>query len=311
MIDVFPLTLTKVWPKPNWNNWTTVKSLLSHKGHLLQYLQLTYSVTLNNMGLKRQLQYCTGKISSVHIAVYVKHMQQTSGDLHTLQHSETLRNGLEHWGYVPFEIQAVSSLQCLSHTHIHVHKCTLGICLFSSILTHAYMHVHRHAHKVHTFWIGVLKWSAPQTTDLHWFLYSYSLHLSWIRPLSSLPSWGFVLCCLPSLSAALVLLVHLSLDLSFLPSPQSLSILSLSSVLSPLLGIGGSISFKAHVKGTVCRFQRPLCPAFLPLNLVSPKHFPIAWPSRPLFPQLPLSSHLSLPLTLPTVLNTFCRRWYV
>lgn len=151
---------------------------------------------------------------------------------------------------------------------------------------------------------SVLNWSAPQTTDLHWCLYSYSLHLSWTQPLSS---------ALPFLLALtfLLLLVHLSLDLSFLPClPRSLSILSLSSVLSPLLGIGGSISFKAHVKGTVCRFQRPLCPAFLPLNLVSPKHFPIAWPSRPLFSQLPLSSHLSLPLTLPTVLNTFYWRWY-
>lgn len=55
----------------------------------------------------------------------------------------------------------------------------------------------------------------------------------------------------------------------------------------PILGISGSISFKAHVRGTVCCFQRPLCPAFLPLNLVSPKHFPIAWPSRPVFSQLP------------------------
>ena len=123
---------------------------------------------------------------------------------------------------------------------------------------------------------------------------------------SSLLPWSFVLYCVPSLFFALLLLVHHSLDLSFLSSLNLTSFsVSLSSVLSPLLGIGGSISFKAHVKGTVCCFQRPLCPAFLPLNLVSPKHFPIAWPSRPLFSQLPLSSHLSLHLTFPTVLNTF------
>lgn len=53
-------------------------------------------------GLKRQLQNCAWKFSSVHIAVYVKHMQQTRSDLHTLQNGETLRNGLQHWGYVPF-----------------------------------------------------------------------------------------------------------------------------------------------------------------------------------------------------------------
>lgn len=82
------------------------------------------------------------------------------------------------------------------------------------------------------------------------------------------------------------LLVHL------LPSPS----LSLSLLYPLFLGIGGSISFKAHVKGTVCCFQRPLCPAFLPLNLVSPKHFPIAWLSRPLFSQLPLSSPVLSPL---------------
>lgn len=96
------------------------------------------------------------------------------------------------------------------------------------------------------------------------------------------------------------------LDLSFLPLLRSL-LLSLSSVLAPLPGIGGSISFKAHVKGTVCCFKRPLCPAFLPPNLVSPKHFPIARLSRPFFlpPQLPLSTLLSLPISSPTVLNTF------
>lgn len=76
---------------------------------------------------------------------------------------------------------------------------------------------------------------------------------------------------------------HLPLDLSFLlsvsphyfyPSPST-----------SLFGIGSSISFKAHVKGTVCCFQRPLCPAFLLLNLVSPKHFPIAGLSRPFYSQ--------------------------
>lgn len=96
------------------------------------------------------------------------------------------------------------------------------------------------------------------------------------------------------------------LDLSFLPLLRSL-LFSLSSVLAPLPGISGSISFKAHVKGTVCCFKRPLCPAFLPPNLVSPKHFPIARLSRPfsLPPQLPLSTLLSLPISSPTVLNTF------
>lgn len=180
-----------------------------------------------------------------------------------------------------------------------------------SILTHAqrvYVHVRRHGHKVRTFWrvfwIGLLH--RPQTcTDA--FIrarYIYHEQSSAVFFRSSLPSLSFVSRRLPSLFSALLLLVHLSLDL--LPLlPQPLSIPSLSSVLSPLLGIGGSISFKTHVKGTVCRFQRPLCPAFLPLNLVSPKHFPIAWPSRPLFSQLPLSSHLPLPLILPTVLNTF------
>lgn len=39
---------------------------------------------------------------SMHIVIYVKHMQQTSHDPRTLQSRETLRNGLENWGYVPF-----------------------------------------------------------------------------------------------------------------------------------------------------------------------------------------------------------------
>lgn len=82
---------------------------------------------------------------------------------------------------------------------------------------------------------------------------------------------------------------------SLLPS-LSLSPLFLSSSLHlPLFGISSSISFKAHVKGTVYCFQRPLCPAFLPLNLVSPKHFPIAGLSRLFSPSsLPFSSQLSL-----------------
>lgn len=97
-----------------------------------------------------------------------------------------------------------------------------------------------------------------------------------------------------------------SLPLIF-PSFSSLRLCPFSPfppLFPPVLGISGSISFKAHVRGTVCCFQRPLCPAFLPLNLVSPKHFPIAWPSRPVFSQLPLSC-LSLPLIPPTALNTF------
>lgn len=109
--------------------------------------------TAFNMRLKRQLQYCTRKISSVHIAIYVKHMQQTSSDLHTLQNSETLRNGLEHWGYVPFNSHLkfrlfppsnVSpthtfmctnahsesvSFQVFSHTHICMYTDTLTKCI--------------------------------------------------------------------------------------------------------------------------------------------------------------------------------------
>lgn len=105
---------------------------------------------------------------------------------------------------------------------------------------------------------------------------------------------------------ALTFCPPLTFSPSFSPSVPSLSLARFS--LSPLFlpsfsGIGGSISFKAHVKGTVCHFQRPLCPLFLSPNLVSPKHFPIARPSRPFFSQLP--PHLSRPLTLPTVLNTF------
>lgn len=190
-------------------------------------------------------------------------------------------------------------LMSLRHTHSCAQLHTRNPSLLS-ILTHAY----------YTDTVtkciplkSVLNWSIlhrPQTCTDAFIL---------ITPIMTKPLSSFLKFC-PPLSVALLLLVHLSLDLSLPFLPQSLSILSLSSVLSPLLGIGGSISFKAHVKGTVCRFQRPLCPAFLPLNLVSPKHFPIAWPSRPLFSQLPLSSHLSLPLARPTVLNTFYWRWY-
>lgn len=161
--------------------------------------------------------------------------------------------------------------------HMSIHACTQ---------THS-----QSAYLWRVFWIGLLH--RPQTSTDAFICTHYIYH----EPNStaffrfSLPSLCFVLCRLPSLFSALLLLVHLSLDL--LPSlPQPLAILSLSSVLSPLLGIGGSISFKTHVKGTVCCSQRPLCPAFLPPNLVSPKHFPIAWPSRPLFSQLPLSFHL-------------------
>lgn len=61
------------------------------------------------------------------------------------------------------------------------------------------------------------------------------------------------------------------------PSLSSLGLCSFSpfrSFLPPVLGISGSISFKAHVRGTVCCFQRPLCPAFLLLNLVPQNTFP-------------------------------------
>lgn len=148
------------------------------------------------------------------------------------------------------------------------------------------MRAHRHANGAYTVEGVFSDWSASQATDLHWWLYLYSLHLSWTQAFSSaagplLPALAFFLSTLSP-----------SYRWSILPFP-SLSLFhssSLPSVLSLLLGIGSSISFKAHVKGTVCQFQRLLYPPFLPLNLVSPKHFPIAWLSRPLFscpPSLP------------------------
>lgn len=87
----------------------------------------------------------------------------------------------------------------------------------------------------------------------------------------------------------ILLLKDPSLNLLFLPSLHFPLFLH----SFPLLGIESSISFKAHVKGTVCCFQRLLCPAFLPPNLVSLKHFPIPLLSRPLFSQALFSSHLS------------------
>lgn len=144
-------------------------------------------------------------------------------------------------------------------------------------------------------WKAVLNWSAPQTTGLHWCPYPLcSFHLLWLHLLPPstfhlcLPSW--VSLCVHTYVCPLSFAISFAL-ISFFPFLSSFSFHSLSPIISPLLGISGSISFKAHVKGTVCHFQRPLCPAFLSLNLVSPKHFPIAWLSRPLFSQLPLAFH--------------------
>ena len=237
----------------------------------------------------------------MHITIY-EHI--VCRHLRPLPNGATLRNGSENWGYRHLKFRLFPPHTHTSHSFAQLHSRNPS---HLSIRTHAHdMHVQRHGQ-----WVHILHWVC--STDLHWHLYSYSSHLSWTQHLSStllLLIWVSSRLGRPQFSPPSYFSLHLSLDL--LPSlPQPLAILSLSSVLSPLLGIGGSISFKTHVKGTVCRFQRPLCPAFLPLNLVSPKTLSHSMAVSPPFLPATLSSRRPLPLILPTVLNTFYWRRYV
>lgn len=140
------------------------------------------------------------------------------------------------------------------------------------------------------FWIGLLH--RPQACTDVLIRCAHFIYCDFTCSLPPLFTFVFLheFRCVCTLMSALLVLLYL-LPWSLFSFLSSFSFHSLSPIISPLLGISGSISFKAHVKGTVCHFQRPLCPAFLSLNLVSPKHFPIAWLSRPLFSQLPLAFH--------------------
>lgn len=139
------------------------------------------------------------------------------------------------------------------------------------------IHAHIYTHKVHTF-EGCFQ-SACSTDHrpamMPLFVLISSIMNSTTCFRSSLLPWSFVLYCVPSLFFALLLLVHHSLDLSFLSSLNLTSFsLSLSSVLPPFLASAAASLLR--------RMSRELSAAFKGL-CVRP-FFPLIWFPQNTFP---------------------------